>query len=96
MKYFLNHLTAALTVALLLTSTALYSGNDSHIAILDAYDANYTTGGFIATTSTEGRVTITTLQLPNDKAQLCRVFGTLVDDIVVTLDDHSTVNVECD
>ena len=93
MKQFLK---AALTVGLLSTTTVSYSGSNSHTAIIDAYNDAYTTGGVIVTTSKLGRVSITTLQLPNDKAKLCGTFSTLVDDIVVTLDDFSRVNVVCD
>lgn len=96
MNKILKVATAALTVALLSTSTVSYSGSTSHIAILDAYNDAYDVGGIIIRSTQDDYTILTTLQLPNDKAKLCGTFGTLVDEIVVTLDDHTTVDVVCD
>ena len=86
---------AALTVALLSLSTAVYSGTVSHTAIIDAYDAAYTTGGVIIVSDKSDHTVLTTLQLPYDPVKLCDTFGDMVDDIVFTKPDYSVIHLDC-
>jgi len=80
---------------LLVFSTSSSAGETSHVRINDAYDAAYTTGGIIIMSDDKNYTTLTTLQLPYEPIKLCDTFGSMVDVIIFTKDDYTTVYLDC-
>lgn len=86
MKYFLNHLTAALTVALLLTSPVVYSDNSSHGAMVDVYYDTYGDDagkGMMAYTDDKGVTTLYLYGIEANPVKLCGTFGNMTTNIIV-------------
>ncbi len=76
-------------------SSPAFSGTVSHITILDAYDDAYKVGGIIIQSNDDNDTILTTLELPYDPVKLCSTFDALVDTIIFTKPDHTTVTVDC-
>ena len=98
MKYFLNHLTAALTVALLLTSPVAYSDNSSHAAMVDTYYDTYgddSGKGMIAYTDDKGVTTLHLIGITDNSEKLCGIFGDMTDHITVIAPDRSEAYYNC-
>ena len=96
MNTFLNHLTAALTVALLFTSTASYSGN-SHQAIADAYDKAYGDAsgkGMIVRTANDV-TTIRLIGISDSPMKICDIFGEMSSHIIVIDSSLNEMHYDC-
>lgn len=77
MKRFLNHLAAALTVALLFTSPVAYSANGDHTAIVEQYLATYGDNagtGIVVMTQDDGSVGMMVIGTDTTTARLCDEF----------------------
>jgi len=96
MNKFMKRVTAACTVALLLTSPVAYSGNN-HQAVVDAYDKTYgdAAGMGMIISSAGDDTTIRLIGVKDDPVRICDAFGDLSAHIIVIDKDFNEKHYDC-